>query len=66
MDASLKSLENKVNDFVALCKRLRLDNHALRQQLVATESENKQLLAKINAAKARIESLLTQMPEEEV
>jgi cell division protein ZapB len=65
MDDALKSLEKKVGTFVALCQRLREDNHQLRQQLVAVESENRQLVGRINAAKGRIESLLTQIPEED-
>jgi len=66
MDAQLKSLEGKINQFVALCQRLRSDNHQLRQQLAAAQSENKQLLEKVTDAKARLETLLNQMPEEEV
>jgi len=66
MDAQLKSLEGKINQFVALCQRLRSDNHQLRQQLAAAQSENKQLLEKVTDAKTRLETLLSQMPEEEV
>jgi len=65
MDAELKSLEGKVNQFVALCQRLRTDNHQLRQQLAAIQNENKQLLEKVAAAKTRLETLLAQIPEEE-
>ena len=65
MDAELKSLEGKINQFVALCQRLRADNHQLRQQLAATQNENKQLLEKVVAAKTRLETVLAQMPEEE-
>lgn len=65
MDAELKSLEGKINQFVALCQRLRTDNHQLRQQLAAAQSENKQLLEKVADAKTRLETLLTQIPEEE-
>lgn len=65
MDAELKSLEGKVNQFVALCQRLRTDNHQLRQQLAAIQNENKQLLEKVADAKTRLETLLAQIPEEE-
>jgi cell division protein ZapB len=65
MDAELKSLEDKVNQFVAMCKRLRADNHQLRQQLASAHSDNKQLSEKIVDAKARLEHLLTQIPEGE-
>jgi len=65
MDAELKSLEDKINQFVALCRRLRTDLHHLRQQLASAQSENKQLAEKVNDAKLRLETLLTQIPEEE-
>lgn len=64
MDAELKSLEEKINTFVALCQKLRADNHDLRQQLASSQNENKQLHEKIGDAKTRLELLLTQIPEE--
>jgi cell division protein ZapB len=65
MEAELKSLEDKINQFVALCQRLRADNHQLRQQLASAQSENKQLSDKVGDARVRLESLLLQIPEEE-
>lgn len=65
MDAELKSLEDKINQFVALCQRLRADNHQLRQQLASAQNDNKQLSEKVGDAKTRLETLLTQIPEEE-
>ncbi|MDB5809598.1 MAG: hypothetical protein JWN94_1720 [Betaproteobacteria bacterium] len=65
MDAELKSLEDKINQFVALCQRLRAENHGLRQQLVTAQNENKQLNEKIIDAKTRLETLLSQIPEEQ-
>ena len=66
MDVELKSLEDKIGQFVALCQRLRADNHQLRQQLASVQNENKQLAEKIVDAKIHLETLLAQMPEEEV
>ena len=66
MDAELKSLEDKINQFVALCQRLRAENHQLRQQLASIQNENKQLSEKIGDARIRLETLLAQIPEEEV
>ena len=65
MDSELKSLENKISQFVALCQRLRADNHELRQQLAAAQNDNKQLIEKIGDAKTRLETLLTQIPDEQ-
>jgi cell division protein ZapB len=63
MDAELRSLEDKVSQFVALCQRLRADNHQLRQQLVSAQTENRQLSEKISDAETRLETLLNQIPD---
>lgn len=60
MDVDLKGLEDRVTRLVALSRRLREDNNRLRQQLVATQNENKQLAETIAAARARVESLLSE------
>ena len=65
MEAELKSLEQKLNQFVELCQRLRDDNQQLRQQLASAMSDNKQLTEKIGTATNRLETLLNQLPEEE-
>jgi cell division protein ZapB len=65
MDAELKSLERKLSQFVEMCQRLRADNQQLRQQLESAMSSNKQLSEKIGAASDRLETLLSQLPEEE-
>jgi cell division protein ZapB len=65
MDAELKSLERKLSQFVEICQRLRADNQQLRQQLESAMSNNKQLSEKIGAATDRLETLLSQIPEEE-
>ena len=64
MDSELKSLEQKLDQFVVLCQRLRAANQQLRQQLASTMSENKQLNEKIGTATNRLENLLNQIPEE--
>lgn len=65
MDAELRSLEEKINQFVQLCQRLRAENNQLRQELAAAFNENKRLAEKINAARTRLEALLTQIPGNE-
>jgi cell division protein ZapB len=65
MEAELKTLEHKINQFVELCQRLRADNQQLRQQLASALNENKRLQDKIAGATVRLEHLLAQIPEEE-
>lgn len=63
MEAELRSLEEKIIQFVELCQRLRAENHDLRQQLATALNESKRLEEKINSAKTRLENLLNQLPE---
>jgi cell division protein ZapB len=64
MEAELDTLDEKINQLVQLCQRLRKDNHELRQQLAAAQNESKQLTDKIESARARLENLLTRLPED--
>ncbi|MEO7464877.1 MAG: hypothetical protein ABIV42_05345 [Nitrosospira sp.] len=65
MEAELKSLEDKINQFVQLCEQLRSENIELRQRLLSVTSENKHLAEKISVAAGRLEVLLTQIPGSE-
>lgn len=65
METELKSLEQKINQFVELCQRLRGDNQQLRQQLAAALNESRQLEEKISNATSRLENLLNQIPEDD-
>ena len=65
METELKSLEGKLGQFVELCQKLRADNQELRQQLASAVNQSKRLEEKITSATSRLESLLSQMPEEE-
>jgi cell division protein ZapB len=65
MESELKSLEDKINQFVRLCQQLRSENIQLRQQLASVANENKHLTEKISAATGRLEALLTQIPKSE-
>jgi cell division protein ZapB len=48
-----------------LCHNLRRDNIALRQQLLATQQDNKLLTSRLDAAKIRLQSLLQTLPEDD-
>jgi cell division protein ZapB len=62
VESEFSSLEAKVAQFVALCERLREENHELRQQLAAAQSDAKRLNEKIDGAKTRLEGLLNRLP----
>lgn len=62
MEAEFNSLEAKVEQFVELCERLRVENSELRRQLVAAQNDAKRLNEKLDGAKARLEGLLNRLP----
>ena len=63
MEAELTALDDKIGQLVELTQKLRRDNSELRQNLALVQSENKKLTDKVNIAKARLENLLTQIPD---
>ncbi|MEA3156298.1 MAG: cell division protein ZapB [Betaproteobacteria bacterium] len=65
MDTELKSLEDKIGQFVELCHRLRADNQQLRQDLASAVNQSKRLEEKISSATSRLEILLSQIPAED-
>ena len=65
MQTELNLLENKLAQLVQLSRHLRVENLRLRQELANALSHGRQADDKINSARARIEGLLAQLPEEE-
>lgn len=63
VEAELSSLEAKVAQFVGVCERLRAENIALRQELLAVRNDAKRLNEKIEGARVKVEQLLTRLPE---
>ena len=64
MHAELDTLETKIRQVAERCHTLRQDNIALRQQLLATQQDNKQLTSRLEAAKTRLQTLLDTLPED--
>ncbi|HQT30298.1 MAG TPA: hypothetical protein PLL61_03665 [Thiobacillus sp.] len=65
MHAELETLEAKIRQVAELCHTLRRDNIALRQQLLTTQQDNKQLTSRLDAAKIRLQTLLQTLPEDD-
>lgn len=63
MEADIRRFEEKLAHFVTLFQRLRSENHDLRQQLSAKADEARRVSEKLDQAKLRIETLITQIPE---
>lgn len=71
MEADLTSLEQKVENVVAFCERLREENLALRGRIAGLESEKhglenekKALAEKIDTTRERLEALMDRLPNE--
>jgi cell division protein ZapB len=64
MHAELDTLEAKIRQVAELCHALRSENIALRQQLLATQQDSKQLTTRLEAAKSRLQALLETLPED--
>ncbi len=65
MEAELKTLEDKLSQFVEINQRLRDDTQRLRQELASALHRNKQLEEKIDVASNRLEQIVQQIPAEE-
>lgn len=63
MDNELATLEEKINQTAALCRQLRDENRDLRARLVSLASDKNVLTDKVDSARARLETLLKQIPE---
>ncbi len=64
MDSELFALEEKIEQFIALCQNLRGENQELRTRVASLEGERKRLNDKIDAACGRLEGLMERLPEQ--
>lgn len=63
MENELNALESKLRQLIQVSSQLRTENHQLRQELAHALSNNRQCNDKIDSATARLEKLLTTLPE---
>jgi len=63
MDSELFALEERIEQFIALCQNLRSENQDLRTRVASLEGERKLLNDKIDAACGRLEGLMERLPE---
>ena len=60
-DDDLKNLEDKVDQLIALCMRLDRENRALREENLGFQQERRDLMAKNDLARARVEAALKRL-----
>lgn len=59
----LDALESKIAQVAGLCRALRAENLDLQQRLAAAEHARRQLEARMETARTRLEALVDQIPE---
>ena len=64
MEQDLQDLEAKVSTLIAHTYSLRAANDALRQELAAALSDNRDLHRRVTQAGVRLDALLARMPAE--
>ncbi len=64
MENELSALENKLAQLIKMSGKLRAENHQLRQELAHALSNSRLCSDKIDVAKARLEKLLSSLPED--
>lgn len=64
MDTELGAFEKKLLQLLDVCHRLRSDNQRLQQELTASRNEVRQFQERIEGARARLEKLVEQIPDQ--
>ena len=63
MNDELDSLEQKIEQVLAMCTQLRSENHVLRDRMAGLEQQNLSLASRAEAARTRLEALMEKLPE---
>ena len=60
-DDALKTLEDRIDQLIALCAQLNRENRALKEENLNFQQERRDLIAKNELARARVESTLRRL-----
>lgn len=60
-DDVLKALEGKIDQLIDLCAQLNLENQALKRENLGFQQERRDLIAKNDLARARVEATLQRL-----
>jgi cell division protein ZapB len=58
---NLKTLEGKIDQLIALCAQLNRENRALKEENLNYQQERRDLIAKNDLARARVEATLQRL-----
>ena len=57
----LKDLEKKIDELIALCKELNLENGALKAEIAGWRDERKALIDKNELARTKVEAMIDRL-----
>ena len=57
----LKELEKKIDELIALCKELNLENGALKAEIAGWRDERKDLIDKNELARSKVEAMINRL-----
>ncbi|MCP4841664.1 MAG: TIGR02449 family protein [Halieaceae bacterium] len=57
----LKELENKLDELIALCRELNLENGALKAEVAGWRDERKDLMDKNELARSKVEAMIDRL-----
>ena len=60
-DNSLKDLEHKIDELVALCKQLNRENRALKSDNAGWRDERRDLMDKNELARSKVEAMIDRL-----
>jgi cell division protein ZapB len=60
-DDALKALEDKIDQLIALCAQLNRENRSLKEENLGYQQERRDLIAKNELARARVEATLQRL-----
>jgi len=60
-DYTLKDLENKIEELIALCNELKRENRALKSEVAGFREERRELLDKNELARSKVEAMIDRL-----
>lgn len=60
-DNTLKDLENKIDELIALCAELKRENRALKSEIAGFREERRELLDKNELARSKVEAMIDRL-----
>jgi len=59
--SQLKELENKLDELIALCRELNLENGALKAEVAGWRDERRDLMDKNELARSKVEAMIDRL-----